>query len=121
MPTKLEQSNNNKKDIMEIKSTTKVCGGFLIRFSHKSIATNSVMTCAVFLPNGISRNVASDQIPSIMYLSGLTCTDENVCQKGYPFRKLSELNVFVDLFLMHSYGNIITRLHLLRLILPLEG
>ena len=29
--------------------------------------------------------VFANSIPLILYLSGLTCTDENVCQKGYPF------------------------------------
>eukprot|EP01036_Dinobryon_divergens_P032056 gene32056-41573_t len=31
--------------------------------------------------------------PSILYLSGLTCTDENVCQKSGIFKILSELQV----------------------------
>ncbi|CAE7853466.1 ESD, partial [Symbiodinium microadriaticum] len=44
------------------------------------------MTCAVYLPPSQS----DSKFPSLMYLSGLTCTDENVCQKGAAFRSLAE-------------------------------
>lgn len=47
------------------------------------------MVVAVFLPFG-EKDDASAKIPSLLYLSGLTCTDENVCQKGGLFKKLSE-------------------------------
>ena len=29
----------------------------------------------------------------VMYLSGLTCTDENVCMKGAPFKTLAQLGL----------------------------
>lgn len=76
----------------EIKSATRVFSGSLIRFSHMSEETKTTMTCSVFLPH-----LASDPDPkkcaTLMYLSGLTCTDENVCQKSGIFRILSELQV----------------------------
>lgn len=55
------------------------------------------MTCALYLPNfyttdNNNRN-NNNKIPVIMYLSGLTCTDENVCQKGNIFSHLSKHNV----------------------------
>lgn len=43
------------------------------------------MTFALFLPSTSIESVGANSIPLILYLSGLTCTDENVCQKGYPF------------------------------------
>eukprot|EP00602_Paraphysomonas_sp_CaronLab_P007017 CAMPEP_0185026806 /NCGR_PEP_ID=MMETSP1103-20130426/11268_1 /TAXON_ID=36769 /ORGANISM="Paraphysomonas bandaiensis, Strain Caron Lab Isolate" /LENGTH=256 /DNA_ID=CAMNT_0027560511 /DNA_START=98 /DNA_END=868 /DNA_ORIENTATION=+ len=49
------------------------------------------MTCAVYLPPAASDT--SNKLPSLLYLSGLTCTDENVCQKGGAFRALAELNI----------------------------
>lgn len=73
---------------MEIKSTVKVSGGKLVRFSHQSTETGTPMTCSVFLPSG-----DDVKTPYIVYLSGLTCTDENVCQKSGVFKKLAELKV----------------------------
>lgn len=67
----------------------KVCGGKLIRFSHSSIETGTTMTCAVFLP----AEAVDASAPYILYLSGLTCTDENVCQKSGVFKKLAEAKV----------------------------
>jgi len=49
------------------------------------------MTCSVFLPTGDVNADAKN--PYIVYLSGLTCTDENVCQKSGVFKKLAELKV----------------------------
>jgi len=45
------------------------------------------MTCAVFLPTDTA---SSGKSPCLMYLSGLTCTDENVCQKSGVFKYLSD-------------------------------
>lgn len=75
---------------IEIKSTTKVFDGHLIRFSHNSSQTGTPMTLAVYLPDNIDRSDDSKKVPYIMYLSGLTCTDENVCQKSGVFYKLSQ-------------------------------
>jgi hypothetical protein len=73
----------------EIKSTVKVFEGSLIRFCHYSPSNQCTMTAAVFIPNGM----ADARFPCILYLSGLTCTDENVCQKSGCFKTLSESKV----------------------------
>jgi S-formylglutathione hydrolase len=73
-----------------IKSTNKVCGGRLIRFSHLSVQTKTEMTCSVFLPNAGPPRLPA---PLLLYLSGLTCTDENVCQKSGVFRSLAEKGI----------------------------
>lgn len=75
---------------IEIKSTVKVFTGSLIRFSHMSAETKTTMTCAVYLPQETS---VAKKFPSLMYLSGLTCTDENVCQKSGCFKALSEMQM----------------------------
>jgi S-formylglutathione hydrolase FrmB len=84
----------------EIKSATKVFDGSLIRFSHMSDETKTTMTCSVFLPH-----LASDPEPkkcaTLMYLSGLTCTDENVCQKSGIFRILSQHQVIPLISMCH--------------------
>ncbi len=80
---------------IEVKSKTRVSGGLLVRVTHHSAATKTPMTFAVFLPNTGAYPVANhaSQTPYLMYLSGLTCTDENVCQKSGIFRDLAETGV----------------------------
>lgn len=75
---------------VEVKSSTRVFNGTLIRFTHQSQETRTPMTCAVYIPTTSS---GSETFPTLLYLSGLTCTDENVCQKSGIFKKLSELRM----------------------------
>ena len=59
-------------------STCKVFGGTLTRATHASAVTKCEMTFAVFMPE-----VAEGaKVPALYYLSGLTCTDENVMGKS---------------------------------------
>lgn len=49
------------------------------------------MTCAVFLPaTEVGTEAAPGSLPFLTYLSGLTCTDENVCQKSGVFEHLAK-------------------------------
>lgn len=65
-----------------------------MRISHVSKETSTKMTFAIYLPFRDSSPQADKSIPSILYLSGLTCTDENVCFKASGiFKKLSESNI----------------------------
>jgi hypothetical protein len=83
--------NTRKREpTMEIKSTVVVSGGKLVRFSHQSKETGTPMTCSVFLPATSDPNV-----PYLLYLSGLTCTDENVCQKSGVFKALANAQVII--------------------------
>jgi hypothetical protein len=75
---------------MEIKSTVVVSGGKLVRFSHQSKETGTPMTCSVFLPA-----TNDPKVPYLLYLSGLTCTDENVCQKSGVFKALAKSQVII--------------------------
>ena len=72
-----------------ILSDTKVFDGHLIRFSHRSECTKTTMTAALFLPP-LEEPSIEDSVPLLTYLSGLTCTDENVCLKGGAFRALNK-------------------------------
>lgn len=54
------------------------------------------MTCAVYLPDITPLSeyaTGSAKFPFLMYLSGLTCNDENVCQKSGVFYHLSKHKV----------------------------
>ena len=72
---------------IEIKSTVKVFAGSLIRFSHMSAETKTAMTCAVYLPQETS---VKKKFPTLMYLSGLTCT---VRTHGYMNELITNLIV----------------------------
>lgn len=78
---------------MEVKVAAKVFGGSLFRVTHQSTETKTPMTFSVYLPNETARLESSTPLPYLLYLSGLTCTDENVCQKSGVFKKLSELKI----------------------------
>lgn len=75
----------NREMDFNVKSSVRVFDGVLTRFTHFSSSTSTTMTCAVYIPA-----TTSTSISYILYLSGLTCTDENVCQKGGVFRSLAE-------------------------------
>lgn len=61
-----------------VKSTVKLFGGVLQRFTHASTACGCDMTFAVYLPP----QAETKPVPAVWWLSGLTCTDENMSQKG---------------------------------------
>jgi S-formylglutathione hydrolase len=79
----------------EVRSTVVVHGGRLMRISHESKETKTSMIFAIYLPfQSPVSDVADKSVPSILYLSGLTCTDENVCFKASGiFKKLFESKI----------------------------
>lgn len=56
----------------------KECGGFLKRATHKSKVNNCEMTFSIYLPPQAERS----KVPVLYWLSGLTCTDDNVRTKA---------------------------------------
>jgi S-formylglutathione hydrolase len=66
------------------------CGGELRRYRHESTSTRTPMVFAVFVPPSPKGTPA----PVLLWLSGLTCTDENFAQKaGAAFPVASELGI----------------------------
>ena len=63
--------------------------GELIRLQHSSNMTACDMTCAVFLPP----QIAEGDVPALLWLSGLTCTDQNFMQKAGAMRLAAELGI----------------------------
>ncbi|MEL7467556.1 MAG: S-formylglutathione hydrolase [Pseudomonadota bacterium] len=63
---------------MEIVSENKAFGGMQGVYTHASDATGCEMTFAVYLPPV----AASERVPCLWYLSGLTCTHENAMTKA---------------------------------------
>lgn len=73
-------------------SSAKVFGGYHKQYEHHSSSTNTKMRFAIFLPP----NACADQpVPTLYWLSGLTCTDENFMQKAGAFRVATELGLAI--------------------------
>ena len=76
---------------LELISQNKVFGGWLNRYRHQSGSLNCEMTFAVYLPP----QAEEQEVPFLYWLSGLTCTDENFCQKAGAFKTASELGLAI--------------------------
>jgi len=67
----------------------KEAGGWLNRYRHHSEACGCEMTFSVYLPP----LAATQSVPAIWFLSGLTCTDDNVRTKAGAQRYAAELGI----------------------------
>lgn len=76
---------------METVSIAKSFGGTQGVYRHRSDACHCDMTFAVFLPP----QAKDGPVPVLWYLSGLTCTHQNVMDKGEYRRMASELGVAI--------------------------
>lgn len=61
-------------------ATIKTFGGRLLKLTHESTSTGTPMNFTLFLPPGAS---SASPAPLLIYLSGLTCTPDNVTEKGF--------------------------------------
>lgn len=66
-------------------------GGWHKQYRHRSQALNCAMRFAIYLPP----QAASQPVPVLYWLSGLTCTDENVMQKAGAHRMAAELGIAI--------------------------
>ena len=82
-------------------SRTKVWGGWVLKCSHHSTSTATSMKFNIFLPpsapasisQSSSSSSSSVRCPTLYFLSGLTCTEDNFMQKAGAFAKAAALNV----------------------------
>jgi S-formylglutathione hydrolase len=90
-----EVTENENPNRFKILSAQKCFDGTIIRFEHMSRETKCIMTASLYLPPGsdIASSATAKKVPIIYYLSGLTCTDENVINKGGALRVASEVKV----------------------------
>lgn len=61
------------------KATIASFGGKLLKLSHNAKTTNCEMNFNLYLPP----QAASQKVPLLIYLSGLTCTADNCSEKGF--------------------------------------
>jgi S-formylglutathione hydrolase len=67
----------------------KESGGWLQRYEHASDCCNCNMTFSIYLPPKATRK----KVPVVYWLSGLTCTDDNVRTKAGAQRYAAELGI----------------------------
>ncbi len=77
---------------MQVTKEHRCCGGILRYVIHESALTATPMRFSLFLPSGEQRKNA---IPYVVFLSGLTCTEENFTVKAHAYRKAAELGIAV--------------------------
>ena len=65
------------KNMKEIESV-KESGGYLKRYTHESSVNQCEMTFSVFLPP----QAENEKVPTLYWLSGLTCNDDNARTKA---------------------------------------
>ncbi len=64
-------------------------GGWLNRYTHHSESCHCEMTFSVYLPPAAE----TQKVPAVYFLSGLTCTDDNVRAKAGAQRYAAELGI----------------------------
>lgn len=74
---------------METLKTYAVHGGTLRYLKHNSVSTGTPMTLSVFVPAG------PGPFPVVVWLSGLTCTEDNFTTKAGAYRAAAELGLIV--------------------------
>jgi len=77
--------------VVEILSESKCFGGRQRTLRHASEATGTPMQVSVFLPT----LAETEPVPVLYYLSGLTCTEENVTSKGGAQRFAAEHGIAI--------------------------
>ena len=76
---------------MELVSRTATFGGEIQRLKHRSETCDCDMTFGIFLPPQAQR----EPVPALLWLSGLTCTDENFMIKAGAQRVAAELGLAI--------------------------
>lgn len=76
---------------LETVSTSRAHGGTQGVFRHDSAATGTAMTFSVFVPE----HAPAERLPVVWYLSGLTCTQANVTEKGEFRATCAELGLIL--------------------------
>ena len=76
---------------MNIIESIKESGGYLNRYEHVSSSCQCKMTFSVYLPP----QAALKNVPTLYWLSGLTCTDDNARTKAGMQRYAAEYGIAV--------------------------
>jgi len=77
---------------LECLTSNKIFGGWHKQYSHQASTVNCLMRFAIYLPPLAASN---NKVPVLYWLSGLTCSDENVMQKSGIQRIAAELGIAI--------------------------
>lgn len=69
-------------------------GGTLGYYSHDSAQTKTPMRFSLFMPPQ-AKNSANRNVPYLIFLSGLTCTEDNFTVKAGAYKKAAELGLAI--------------------------
>ncbi len=75
---------------MEINKEYKCHGGRVTYYSHQSLNTKTAMSFSLSIPKDVQ-----GKIPYIIFLSGLTCSEDNFTTKANAYKKASELGLAI--------------------------
>ena len=78
---------------MKIVSECRCFGGRQLTLEHSSAATGTPMRVAVFLPPKADTLAQGETLAGLVFLSGLTCTEENVTIKSGVQRYAAEAGI----------------------------
>jgi S-formylglutathione hydrolase len=82
---------SNAHSALTLVSAQRSFGGWVKRFSHHSDVLNCAMTFGVYLPPQAEYKA----VPTLWWLSGLTCTDENFMHKAGAQKLAAELGMAI--------------------------
>lgn len=84
-------------EVLELLSDVRCFGGRQLRYRHRSSVLHCAMNFSIYFPPQASMPTEQPQpkIPLLMWLSGLTCTDENFVTKAGAQRLAAELGIAV--------------------------
>ncbi|AET40658.1 S-formylglutathione hydrolase Ecym_6278 [Eremothecium cymbalariae DBVPG len=68
--------------VFKLNAEVAVCGGKLLKLSHKSEVCKTLMDVNVYVPRQYQSGSAK-RIPTLYYLSGLTCSPQNASEKAF--------------------------------------
>lgn len=91
LDTALEHAGIDKSKV-EVVSSNRCFSGLHLRLKHSSTTLDCDMIVGVYLPPAVLVDEAF-KAPSLYWLSGLTCTDQNFLQKAGAMKLASELGL----------------------------
>lgn len=70
-------------------------GGTVSYYVHDSNETGTPMRFTVFLPPNVDQDAAAGSIPYMVFLSGLTCTEDNFTTKACAYKQAVDLGMAI--------------------------
>jgi S-formylglutathione hydrolase len=76
---------------MKLLSSQKCHGGTISVYQHEAVSTNCPMRFSIFIPPAAE----TKKVPILLWLSGLTCTEENFTIKAGAYKHAAEIGIAI--------------------------